>query len=110
MIIKTLRSILKDSPEVLFDLTQTGDFFRVELTSVSVKAENLPENLQDIIKNMLKNSKVTYDELADITGKTRETIRVHINKLKKMEIIERFGPNKGGHWHVTLHENKKKID
>jgi len=107
-----IRSILKDFPEVLFDLSQVGDFFRVEVMSVSVKAENLPGNLpetqQDIIKNILTNPKVTYDELADITGKTRETIRVHINKLKEMEIIKRFGPNKGGHWHVTLHENKEK--
>ena len=72
--------------------------------------ENLPETQQDIIKNMLKNSKVTYDELAGITGKTRETVRVHINKLKEMGIIKRFGPDKGGYWHVTLQENKKKTD
>ena len=73
-----------------------------------MKAENLPETQQDIIKNMPKNPKVTYDELADITGKTRETVRVHINKLKEKEIIKRFGPNKGGHWHVILLENKEK--
>jgi len=57
---------------------------------------------------MMNNSKVTYDELAGITGKTRETIRVHINKLKEMEIIKRFGPDKGGCWQVTLHKNNGK--
>lgn len=109
-----IRRILKDSPEVLFDLNLVGDFFRVELTTISGKVKNLPVNLpvnlpetqQDIIKNILTNSKVTYDELAGITGKTRETIRVHINKLKKMGVIKRFGSDKGGHWQVTPQENK----
>jgi predicted HTH transcriptional regulator len=36
---------------------------------------------------------------------TRENIRFHINKLKEMEIIKRFGPNKGGYWQVILQEN-----
>ena len=71
-------------------------------------SENLTETQQDIIKNMMKNSKVTCDELVGITGKTRETIRVHINKLKKMGVIKRFGPDKGGYRHVTLHENNGK--
>ena len=102
-----IRSILKDYPEVLFDVSEVGDFFRVELTAASVKNENLPETQKHIIENMLKNFKVTYDEPADITGRTRETIRVHVNKLKEMGIIKRFGPDKGGHRHVTLHENRE---
>lgn len=46
---------------------------------------------------MLKNPYVTYNELSVITGKT---IRVHINKLKKMKLIKRIGPDKGGHWEI----------
>lgn len=52
---------------------------------------------RQVIENMLKNPYVTYNELSVITGKT---IRVHINKLKKMKLIKRIGPDKGGHWEI----------
>ena len=123
-----IRSILKDSPEVLFDLRQVGDFFIVELTASLTKPENLHEKLHEnlhekvheklhenlselqknIIVSMLKNPKITHTQLPAILGKYREAIRKNINKLKEMGIIERFGPDKGGYWHVTLQENKKK--
>jgi ATP-dependent DNA helicase RecG len=48
----------------------------------------------------LTDPKVTYNELADITGKTRETIRVHIKKLKELNLIKRIGPDKGGYWKI----------
>jgi len=62
--------------------------------------ENLLATHKQIIENMLMNPKVTYNELADITGKTRETIRVHIKMLKEMKLIKRIGPHKGGHWEI----------
>ena len=110
-----IRSILKDSPEVLFDLGQVGDFFIVELTASTTKPENLHEKLHEnlselqnnIIVSMLKNPKITHTQLAAILGKSREAIRKNINKLKEMGIIKRFGPDKGGYWHVTLQGNKK---
>ncbi|MEA1933402.1 MAG: putative DNA binding domain-containing protein [Thermodesulfobacteriota bacterium] len=112
-----IRKMLTDYPGVSYSISEPGDFFKVEMrhthTKFPLKAkadlpENLPENLSEnlsethkhIIENMLMNSKVTYNELADITGKTRETIRVHVKMLKEMKLIKRIGPHKGGHWEI----------
>ena len=50
---------------------------------------------------MSGNSKITYDELAQITKKHRDTIREHIKKLQEKGLITRIGPDKGGYWQVT---------
>jgi ATP-dependent DNA helicase RecG len=65
----------------------------------------LPENLSElqriIITNMLQKPKITYAQLVNITGKSREAIRKNINSLKKVELVKRIGPDKGGHWQIT---------
>ena len=108
-----IRKMMADYPGVSFNISETGDFFKVEMrhpptkTPIKLKAdlpENLPENLpviqKQIIENILIDPKITYNELADITGKTRETIRVHIKKLKELNLIKRIGPDKGGYWEI----------
>ncbi len=63
----------------------------------------LPENLselQRIIINMLQEPKITYAQLVNITGKSRDSIRKNINSLKKAGLIKRIGPDKGGHWQI----------
>jgi ATP-dependent DNA helicase RecG len=62
--------------------------------------EKLPELQKIVINNMLKNSRITYAQLAGITGKSREAIRKNINKLKEAGLIKRIGPDKGGYWQV----------
>ncbi|MDL1959589.1 MAG: winged helix-turn-helix transcriptional regulator [Deltaproteobacteria bacterium] len=108
-----IRKMLRDYPGISYSISEPGDFFKVEMRHTPAKSplkakadlpENLPENLPEthkqIIENMLMNPKVTYNELADITGKTRETIRVYIKMLKEMKLIKRIGPHKGGHWEI----------
>lgn len=67
--------------------------------------ENPPEKLDDLdvlIVSLLKdNPKITYDKLSDMTGKHRDTIRVHLNTLREKGFIVRVGPDKGGHWNVV---------
>ncbi len=68
--------------------------------------EKLPENLSElqrvIITNMLQKPKITYTQLVNITGKSREAIRKNIKSLKKAGIVKRIGPGKGGHWQITM--------
>jgi len=120
-----IRKLIKNYPEVSYRISETGDFFGVEMRHTPTKPplkpkrdlpEKLPVSLPEklpviqtqIIENMLKNPKVTYSELADITGKTRETIRVHINKLKAMNLVKRIGPDKGGYWEIVRPLNIRK--
>jgi predicted HTH transcriptional regulator len=90
-----------------------GDYFRVELVqSPSKRPEQLPEKLPEklpdlqkaIVLQMRSDPKVTYDQLAKTTKKSREAIRKNIRRLKELGIIKRIGPDKGGHWQVTLTE------
>ena len=64
--------------------------------------EKLPELQKSIIDNMSKNSRITYVQLADITGKSRESIRKNIKKLKEAGLIQRIGPDKGGFWQILI--------
>lgn len=114
-----IRQWLKDYPEIAIELSEIGDFFRIELLlSISKdlkkdtgEPEKLPEKLSDlqqvIIDKMLANPKVTYLQLASIRGKSKEAIRKNIDKLKKMGLVRRIGPAKGGHWQPILHKKKR---
>ena len=51
---------------------------------------------------MAKNSKVTYDEMAHLLHRTRETIRVHIRQLQIQGIIRRDGSARYGKWKINL--------
>ena len=68
--------------------------------------KNLPVNLpvnktQKLILDLLKtNPSYTYDELAERTGKTRETVRVNLRKLEELALICRVGADKNGHWEI----------
>ena len=77
----------------------------VKRTIIENPPENPPEKLDDLdvlIVSLLKdNPKITYDKLSDMTGKHRDTIRVHLNTLREKGFIVRVGPDKGGHWNVV---------
>lgn len=68
--------------------------------------KNLPVNLpvnktQKQILDLIKtNPSYTYDELAERTGKTRETVRVNLRKLEELDLICRVGADKNGHWEI----------
>lgn len=67
------------------------------------KGKSAPGNifqrhLLDLIRG---NSKITYDILAEETGRDRKTVRRHIATLKQRRLLKRIGPAKGGHWEVV---------
>ena len=47
-----------------------------------------------------ENKEITRQELADILDLTIDGIDWNIRKLKKEGILERIGPDKGGHWEI----------
>ena len=73
--------------------------------------EKLPEKLPDlqiaIALKMAEDSKITYNQLAKSTHKSREAIRKNIGKLKGMGIVKRIGSNKGGYSKVNLPNSEK---
>jgi len=65
-------------------------------------AENLTQKTtQKIIDAIAKKSDITQKELAVVIGITEDGIKYHITRLKKAGILERIGPDKGGHWKIV---------
>lgn len=67
--------------------------------------KNLPENLPEILKRLLvfmkANPSATYDEMAVVIGRTRETVRVSVRRLKEeYGLIRRTGSPRRGSWIV----------
>ncbi|MDR0419868.1 MAG: HTH domain-containing protein [Prevotellaceae bacterium] len=63
-----------------------------------VKTKNDPVN--NILSLISKNKNITYDQLAEQTGVSRATIKRHIQKLKKAQILIRIGADKNGSWKI----------
>ena len=64
---------------------------------------NPPVNFLDsqIVQLMSENPRITYNELARITERHRDTIREHVKNLQQQGLVTRVGPDKGGHWQVN---------
>ncbi len=70
--------------------------------NLPVKVLDLPENLRFVLEQMFKDPGITYDELATMLGKRRETIRIYIKRLKdEFHLIRRVGSDKKGHWEIV---------
>lgn len=72
----------------------------VEASKSANEPRNEPRN--DIERQILEfigsNSKISYDDLAQLTQKGRSSIMRTIARLKSMGLLKRVGPKKGGHW------------
>lgn len=47
------------------------------------------------------NPNITTSEMAGIIGITRRAVAKIINTLQTEGIIQRIGPDKGGHWEIV---------
>jgi len=64
---------------------------------ISSTKEKSSEKIMSIIKD---NPLVTIEELSVLLNITTRAIEKNLNKLKAKGLIERIGPDKGGHWKV----------
>jgi len=63
-----------------------------------VKLSVNQKNIFDLIK---ANNNITQEELSHKIGINQRNIRNNISKLKKLNLIKRIGPDKGGHWEIV---------
>ena len=74
--------------------------------NLPVNDKNLPVNLSvnkvqaELISFLKENPSYTYDDLAEKINRTRETVRVNLRKLEKMNLLKRVGADKNGHWEI----------
>ena len=63
--------------------------------------EKLKERQSIILKYIEQNNKISAKELSKLLQVSDRTIEREIQKLKKMEILERVGGDKGGYWKIN---------
>ena len=68
--------------------------------SFSEKIPPLESTKDKIIKLLKENPNYTIQSIADRIGKSRDTIKEHLNRLKRDNIIKRVGSTKSGHWEI----------
>lgn len=70
--------------------------------SVDETGEKTREKTRDkILRLMRRNPAVSTDDLAQAIGITRKGVEWQIQKLKSEGLVNRVGPDKGGHWEVS---------
>lgn len=71
---------------------------------VESKIELLGPNLKPLqvqIMNLIReDADITYDQLAEVTGKGRSTIRRHIKTLREQGFLRRVGSDRHGKWEI----------
>lgn len=56
---------------------------------------------QQVLLDLIKESNnYTYDNLASLTNKHRDTVRENLKKLQELGLIRRVGARKNGHWEI----------
>jgi ATP-dependent DNA helicase RecG len=117
-----IRQQLRDNPEIGLDISEMGEFFRVDVRTIGPDGPNdlkkdfrnrendlkndlknrygLTDNQAGILRVVLQNGFVTQRQLSERIGITPKNIRNNMEKLKSKGLIERIGSRKGGRWMV----------
>ena len=82
----------------------------VDTDNLPVKTENLPVNLPvkliQVLMLIKENPHISYQQIADQIGKSRETVRVYLKQLREeFKLIDRTGSDKNGKW-VVVEQDK----
>jgi ATP-dependent DNA helicase RecG len=123
-----IRQWLRAYPEIVYDISEMGDYFRMDIRQISAtalkdSAKDLKKDLKKdpndlrndlinkfglsdiqagILRAILQNRTITQQQLSEHIGITPKNIRNNMNKLKSKGLLKRVGPQKGGHWEVDL--------
>jgi ATP-dependent DNA helicase RecG len=123
-----IRQWLGKYPEISYDIREIGDFFSVEIrqeTSDDLRNDlktdgkdlrndvrdlrndltaryDLTDNQLEIVLAVMENKYITQQQLSQYIGISPKNVRNNMEKLKSIGILQRIGPQKGGHWEITL--------
>ena len=73
----------------------------------SHSGESSGESSGEILELMRQHPNITAAQLAKQLGLTERAIEKRISKLRREKLIDRIGPNKGGHWVVLRGQTDK---
>lgn len=72
------------------------------MRDIKQKYPKLRKNYIDIIEIIYENSNITQEEIALKLGKSKNSIYRNLKVLREMELVERIGSDKKGHWKINV--------
>ena len=89
---ENLQGIINQGEESFFEIMM--------LLKLSDTKNTVEETVEEILRLLKSNPKLTVRELTKLVGLTRRGVEYHISKLQKSNKLKRIGSTKGGHWKV----------
>ena len=65
------------------------------------KEKSKEKSREKILRLIGENSAITIEEIANAAGLSVAGVEKNIKVLKQQKLLERIGPDKGGHWDVV---------
>ena len=69
---------------------------------IKQKYPKLRKNYIDIIEIIYENSNIKQEEISLKLGKSKKSIYRNLKVLREMELVERIGSDKKGHWNIKV--------
>lgn len=94
-------------PEISGDFDYYKIVFNFDGKGVAKVREKTREKVREktrekILRFIREDQEITTAEIAEKSGVSPKSIEWHIAKLKKEGVIKRIGPDKGGHWEISV--------
>lgn len=64
--------------------------------------KKIGKTAQAILDELVADPHLTRTRLAEIVGKSEDTVKLHLSKLQARGILLRIGPDNGGFWKVLI--------
>jgi len=89
---------------------QKTDYLEVSKNNATPQiSPQIPTKLEQKILTLIKqNPNMSRTDIAKMLNLSEDTIKEYIERLKQKNLLKRVGPDRGGHWEVTLREDNKK--
>lgn len=72
-----------------------------EFTAETTTQETIETTTQEtILAEIRRNPSTTREQLAEIVGISKEGVKWHLDKMKKLGLIKHVGSTKGGYWKI----------
>lgn len=105
-----IRNEVRQYPTMQFSFEPAPNGFLTKLEYEQQKMTNkagikdtikINANQKKILTALIRNNRITAEELVEIVGINLRNIRANISKLKDKGLIERIGAARGGYWKVN---------
>jgi len=116
--------VISEYPGVSYSISETGDFFKVEMRHAPTKTTIKPalepplktevqdiyltELEDEIFKQIQIDNHITFENIARNLSISRNTVKEYVDKLKNKRVLRRVGGRKGGHWEIFWNSMRKK--